>query len=82
MDKKRIEEVGAEMAAAEWIMRCGGSVKWKNHAKWIKDYNQLAMGTGAGTKIEEIDATEASIMGEGFGYFSKPFLRISHEKDH
>ncbi|XP_055346833.1 ATP synthase subunit s, mitochondrial-like [Paramacrobiotus metropolitanus] len=68
VDKKRIAEVGAEVAAAEWIMRCGGSVKWSNHAKWVTDYNQLGMGSGPNTKIEAIDASNACINSDGFAY--------------
>lgn len=59
------------MAAVEWVMRNGGTVKWKNHQRWLTDYNEIGYGTGTGNHVEAIDATESSITEEGFEYLSK-----------
>ena len=39
VDPNRIKEVGPDRACAEWLIRCGASVKWVNSQKFMKDYN-------------------------------------------
>ena len=29
VDSERVKEVGVDRACAEWILRCGGGVQWK-----------------------------------------------------
>lgn len=33
VDANRIEEVGPDRAAAEWLLRCGAKVKWKGRGR-------------------------------------------------
>ncbi|GAU93525.1 hypothetical protein RvY_05451 [Ramazzottius varieornatus] len=68
VDRDRIKEIGPEKAAAEWLIKNGAAVRWKNQAKFVSDYNSMEVTTRPGDTIEAIDATEASIMGEGFEY--------------
>ncbi|KFM83169.1 ATP synthase subunit s, mitochondrial, partial [Stegodyphus mimosarum] len=71
VDHKRILDVGPDRAAAEWLLRCGASVKWQNK-EWIFDYNKLQDKdiNHAQWIIEEIDATESCVMHIGFHYLS------------
>ncbi|KAK7793123.1 hypothetical protein R5R35_006517 [Gryllus longicercus] len=70
VDNDRIQEVGPDLACAEWLMRNGALVKWAGKADYLKDYDSLKEGEGkGGYYIEEIDATEASIMHVGFPHF-------------
>ncbi|CAG2112409.1 unnamed protein product [Medioppia subpectinata] len=66
-DASRIETVGAERAAAEWLLKNGASVKWTQSNQWIKDYNTLALEDGKHS-IKEIDATDSSITHIGFDH--------------
>ncbi|GFR14275.1 ATP synthase subunit s, mitochondrial [Trichonephila clavata] len=68
VDEQRIKEVGADRAAAEWLLRCGASVKWKNKKDWVSDYNVMQMEFVPQNVIEEIDASESCIMHTGFPY--------------
>ncbi|XP_015928786.1 ATP synthase subunit s, mitochondrial [Parasteatoda tepidariorum] len=70
VDNHRIKEVGPDRAAAEWLLRCGASVKWKDQKCWVSDYNSLEVNTKLQHVIEDIDATESCIMNEGFHYFN------------
>ena len=69
VDANRIKEVGPDRACAEWLIRCGASVKWINSKNFMKDYNSLPVGGGPMYKIEEVDATDAAIMEIGFPHF-------------
>ena len=65
VDTDRIQAVGPDRAAAEWLLRCGAAVKWKDHSSYLKDYNSIH--SSPGTKfIQEIDATDSSISSIGF----------------
>ncbi|GFS64648.1 ATP synthase subunit s, mitochondrial [Nephila pilipes] len=68
VDEQRIKEVGANLAAAEWLLRCGASVKWKNKENWVSDYNIMETEYVPQNVIEEIDASESCIMHVGFPY--------------
>ncbi|XP_042884882.1 ATP synthase subunit s, mitochondrial-like isoform X1 [Penaeus japonicus] len=69
VDESRIKEVGPDRACAEWLLRCGALVKWRNMESWTKDYNNLPVSGGRLLKIEEIDATDSAIMHIGFPHF-------------
>ncbi|XP_078262203.1 ATP synthase subunit s, mitochondrial [Rhinoraja longicauda] len=68
VDRDRIQAVGPDRAASEWLLRCGASVRYKGFAKWQKDYNHLPTGPLETFRIEAIDATESCIMFKGFDY--------------
>ena len=70
VDPSRIEAVGAERAAAEWLLRCGASVRWRGHETPLTDYNSLPAGGFRELNIEEIDATGSCIMSVGFPHLS------------
>ncbi len=69
VDPSRVAEVGPDRACAEWLLRCGASVRWSGKDTFIKDYNSLPVGGGRGLKILEVDATDAAIMEVGFPHF-------------
>ncbi|RWS07367.1 ATP synthase subunit s: mitochondrial-like isoform X1 [Dinothrombium tinctorium] len=85
VDESRIEAVGCEVAAAEWLVRNGASVKWSSSDRWEKDYNSLPKHkVQNGLKIEEIDATDSSIMSVGFPHLKgvKNLKKIIIKRNH
>ncbi|CAH1262021.1 ATP5SL [Branchiostoma lanceolatum] len=71
VDEKRIEQVGPDRAAAEWLLRCGAHLRFKDRPSWQRDYNTLPTGPPQKFKIEEIDATDSSVMHIGFEHFNE-----------
>lgn len=69
-DRKRVEEMGPDRACAEWLLRCGGSVRYKNWGSLTVDYNAIPSGTPDQFKIEEIRAIKACITSQGFAYLN------------
>lgn len=47
--------------AAEWILRCGGTVKFKNFEKWIQNYNAIPDGPKGKFSLEAISAKGISV---------------------
>nr|XP_054758769.1 ATP synthase subunit s, mitochondrial-like [Lytechinus pictus] len=82
VDRSRIKEVGPDRAAAEWLLRCGASVRFKNFERWTVDYNLLPTGGRDKLKIVEVDATDSSIMHIGFEHFEGikhlRYLKLHH----
>jgi len=70
-DKARVNEVGPNRAAAEWLLRCGAGVKWHNSNRVLKDYNSLPVGNYRTLKIQEIEGTDSAVMEEGFLYLKE-----------
>lgn len=68
MDYERIQAVGPDRAASEWLLRCGALVRYQGSQKWQQDYNGLPTGPLGRYKIEAIDATDSCIMYRGFDY--------------
>lgn len=54
VDGDRIKEIGPEKAAAEWLIRNGAAIRWKNQAKFVSDYNSMEVTTRPGDTIEGI----------------------------
>lgn len=67
-DRKRVQEIGPDRACAEWLLRCGGSVRFKNWGSFVSNYNTIPIGPIGQFKIEEIRAINACITSEGFAY--------------
>ncbi|XP_006023135.1 ATP synthase subunit s, mitochondrial [Alligator sinensis] len=68
VDYERIQAVGPDRAASEWLLRCGALVRFQGYEKWQRDYNGLPTGPLGKYKIQAIDATESCIMCRGFDY--------------
>lgn len=62
VDHSRVAAVGPDRAAAEWVLRLGGSVKFTDMEYWNTDYNRLPSG---GVKLEQIDGSGMSITSNG-----------------
>ncbi|XP_053110473.1 ATP synthase subunit s, mitochondrial [Hemicordylus capensis] len=69
VDHERIQDVGPDRAASEWLLRCGATVRYQGYDKWQQDYNGLPSGPLGKYKIQAINATESCIMYKGFDYF-------------
>ncbi|KAF1453819.1 ATP5S synthase, partial [Pygoscelis papua] len=68
VDYERIQAVGPDRAASEWLLRCGALVRYQGYQKWQQDYNGLPTGPLGKYKIEAINATDSCIMYRGFDY--------------
>ena len=70
VDHSRIQTVGPDRAAAEWILRLGGSVKFRGLDHWNSSYNHLPSGI---LHLHAIDATGLAITSNGLehlgGYY-------------
>lgn len=66
VDRDRVKEFGPDRACAEWMLRCGGAIKWKGFKHLEKDYNALPTVNRDLYKVEEIDASGAAVMSLGF----------------
>ena len=62
--------MGANRACAEWLLKCGAQVKFKNWGSYVNDYNKMPPGSFEQYQIEEIRAENACIMARGFEYLS------------
>ncbi|VDM37805.1 unnamed protein product [Toxocara canis] len=77
-DKQRVKEVGPDRAAAEWIVRCEGKVKFDKLDDVFIDYNVLIKQTAELDPRKEsdqvhvvtIDATDSSVTGYGCRHFA------------
>lgn len=70
VNKKRVEEVGPDRACAEWLLRNGASVRWKNAKDYLSNYNSLP-GVDQKFYIQGVDATDSAIHHYGFQHFCK-----------
>ncbi|KFQ60458.1 hypothetical protein N334_03403, partial [Pelecanus crispus] len=84
VDYERIQAVGPDRAASEWLVRCGALVRYQGYQEWLlrcgalvryqgyqkwqQDYNGLPTGPLGKYKIEAINATDSCIMYRGFDY--------------
>jgi H+-transporting ATP synthase F0 complex subunit s len=66
-----VKEVGADRAAAEWLLKNGAVVRWQG-GNVVADYNAIAVS--GGKYIEAIDCTDSSVSNAGFKHLSKSFF--------
>uniref|UniRef100_A0A914WJY9 ATP synthase subunit s, mitochondrial n=1 Tax=Plectus sambesii TaxID=2011161 RepID=A0A914WJY9_9BILA len=65
LDEDRLKEVGPDRVAAEWILRCGGGIRFSHRPHLITDYNMLPPEKDHPTLVG-IDATDSTVTGPGF----------------
>ena len=65
VDHSRVTAVGPDRAAAEWVLRLGGSVKFNNLDNWSSDYNRLPTEPQGRLQVEAIDVSGISITDNG-----------------
>ena len=74
--------IGGEHACAEWVLRCGGSVKFGGSDRYVSNYNELPSAHFADMKttdtrvVEEIVAVGASLSDSGFQHLSSEIFLI------
>ena len=74
MDRSRVEAIGSERAAAEWILRLGGSVKFEGSKHWNFDYNRVP---SAGCLcLEAIDATGLAVTSNGLEHLGEALSHL------
>lgn len=77
LDDDRIEEIGPNLACAEWLMKNGAKIRWKGCREFVSHYDCLPNTTSIHRKqfvVEHVYAgKEASISHVGFRYFSRFF---------
>ncbi|CAH1407203.1 unnamed protein product [Nezara viridula] len=80
----RIALVGPDRACAEWLMRNGAFVRWKDQPGFVTHYNFLPLDPAEKHPyyIEEVSAVEASISYHGFDHFKgcDHILKIKFQK--
>lgn len=82
VDHKRIEEVGPDRACAEWLLKNGAAVKWKEDGAYLADYNALPDLEQPRKHIQAVDATNSAISHIGFPHFSESTDEgFSHDED-
>lgn len=68
-DIKRIEEIGPDRGAAEWIVRNGGKIRFGSSQSWIKSYASLPAGSRqTGHKLLSIDGQGLSLSNNGLAH--------------
>ena len=75
-DRKRVEEIGPDRACAEWLLRCGGAVRFKNFGSLTSNYNAIPNGSIGHFQVEEIRAVKACITSDGFAHLSRYFVWV------
>ena len=62
---------GADRAAAEWILRLGGRVQFKEFDHWSSDYNRLPSGGKSALKLLAINGSGLSITSNGLEHLGR-----------
>ena len=62
--------------AAEWILRCGGAVKFRNFEKWTQNYNAIPDGPKGKFFLEAISAKGISVTTGGLQHLGITFISI------
>lgn len=69
LDAQRLAIVGPDRLCAEWILKNGGSIRFKTDPEnWFTEYNELPEQSTQLT-VKEIDASNTGITGLGFEHF-------------
>lgn len=68
VDEDRRKLFGPDRTCAEWLLRNGAAVKFRGNPEYLHDYNSLPL-EGITLYIQEVDATDSSIMHYGFPHF-------------
>ena len=68
VDASRVAAVGADRAAAEWVLRLGGSVKFQDFDDWNTDYNRLP---STKLKLAAINGCGCAITSNGLEHLGK-----------
>lgn len=79
INHSRVAAVGPDRAAAEWVLRLGGSVKFTDFDYWNLDYNRLPSGGRDKLKLEQIDGTGTSITPNGLEHLGWSNTMVIHE---
>ena len=66
VDRKRIKEVGAHVACAEWLLRNSAYVRFKGRPKLVTGYYNIP--TDRSSKLSEVHAVNSGITVDGFPY--------------
>ncbi len=70
VDHSRVREVGPDRAAAEWVLRLGGTVKFRDFEFWSSDYNRLPSEPREKMRLEAINASGVAITDNGLEHLS------------
>lgn len=68
VDEDRRKLFGPDRTCAEWLLRNGAAVKFRGYPDYLQDYNRLPLENTT-LHIQEVDATDSSIMHYGFPHF-------------
>ncbi|XP_043258950.1 ATP synthase subunit s, mitochondrial [Colletes gigas] len=68
VDEQRIKELGPDLACAEWLLRNGAFVRWKDCSEELTCYDSLPSEKN-NYFIEAVNANDAGISHVGFPYF-------------
>ena len=71
VDASRVAGVGPDRAAAEWILRLGGRVRFKEMDHWSSDYNRLPSRGRLSLKLTSIDGSGLAITSNGLEHLSE-----------
>ena len=69
-DSDRVKAVGADTAAAEWLVKNDGWIRAKGRSSWVKDYNSLSSCYGPSFKLAGIEAVNIDITSGGCQHFN------------
>ena len=71
VDHSRVADVGPDRAAAEWILRLGGQVKFDSFESWTTDYNRMPAEPRERTRLVAINASGVSITNNGLEHLGE-----------
>lgn len=70
VDQDRLKQVGPDRLCSEWILKNGGAIRYMGPGRaQISDYNSLGATEYRKSYIEDVNATDSSIMAIGFDHF-------------